>query len=163
MCPAHFDNLPEEHDANVLFYWFLDEGGELGIVHDEEKARRLRDLSNEYSSDQSYEVVEAVEGDSKPIHSGEFLGYDISQAMNSSLLLWGLPASVPEEQGVPVRVLANIVFGAFSEKLNGDGLFSDIEIATRCRSALIALQALEPNLLEGDSLEKFKVVGLFRI
>jgi hypothetical protein len=60
-------------------------------------------------------------------------------------------------------VLANVIFGLFSERLNDSGLFPDIETAISCRSALIALQALEPNLLEGDSLEKFAVVGLFRI
>jgi hypothetical protein len=163
MCPVHFDDLPEEHEANELFYWFLEEGGEPGVVHNEEKAYRLRDLSNLYTKEKSYEVVEAVDANSSPTHEGEFLGFDISRGLNSSLLWWGLTPSVPEEEGAPVRVLANIVFGSFSEKLNGYGLFSEIEVATRCRSALLALQALEPNLLEGDSLEKFQVVGLFRI
>ena len=163
MCPAHFDDLPEEHEANKLFYWFLEEGGELGVVHDEQKAYRLRDLSNLHSKEKSYEVVEAVDVKSKPTHNGEFLGFDISRGLNSSLLWWGLTPSVPEQEGAPVRVLANIVYGFFSEKLNVNGLFSDVEVATRCRSALLALQTLEPNLLEGDSLEKFEVVGLFRL
>jgi hypothetical protein len=98
-----------------------------------------------------------------PIYAGELLGFDISRGFNTSLLWWGLTPTVPEQDGAPVRVLANTVFGLFSEKLNDNGLFSEIDVATRCRSALLALQALEPNLLEGDSLEKFQVVGLFRI
>jgi hypothetical protein len=163
MCPTHFDNLPEEHEANLLFYWFLEEGGELGVVHDERKARQLCNFCNTFGTDKSYEVVEAVVDNSKPVHEGEFLGFDISQGLNNSLLWWGLTATVPEKNGLPVRVLANVIFGLFSERLNDSGLFPDIETAISCRSALIALQALEPNLLEGDSLEKFAVVGLFRI
>jgi hypothetical protein len=162
-CPFHFDDLPEEHEANALFYWFLEEGGELGVVYDEQKARRLSDLSNQYGQGKSYEVVEVVDGNSMPIYAGELLGFDISRGFNTSLLWWGLTPTVPEQDGAPVRVLANTVFGLFSEKLNDNGLFSEIDVATRCRSALLALQALEPNLLEGDSLEKFQVVGLFRI
>ena len=65
-CPFHFDDLPEEHEANALFYWFLEEGGELGVVHDERKARRLSDLSNQYGQGKSYEVIEVVDGNSTP-------------------------------------------------------------------------------------------------
>src|ERR1017187_8583019 len=75
MCPTHFDDLPEEHEANVLFYWFLEEGGELGVVHDKQKAYRLRDLANLYSNDKSFEVIEALDANSTPVHAGEFLGF----------------------------------------------------------------------------------------
>jgi hypothetical protein len=27
MSPAHFDSLPEDHEANMLFSWFIEEGG----------------------------------------------------------------------------------------------------------------------------------------
>lgn len=112
-CPFHFDDLPEEHEANALFYWFLEEGGELGVVHDERKARRLSDLSNQYGQEKSYEVIEVVDGNSTPVHLGEPLGFDISRGFNTSLLWWGLTPTVPEQDGAPVRVLANIIFGSF--------------------------------------------------
>ncbi len=163
MSTMHFDNLPEEHEANKLFHWFLEEGGELGVVHNEKKAYRLCELANLYTREQSYEVIEAVEPNSTPIHAGEFLGFDISCGLNNSLLWWGLTPSVSEQECASERVLANIVFSFFSEKLNDNGLFTEIVVANRCRSALLALQAIEPNLLEGGSLEKFQIVGLFRI
>ena len=162
MHPRHFDNLPDEHEANVLFAWFIEEGGELGVVHDKEKARKLRDLCNSYGAERNYEVVEACEGGQLPSHGGELLGYDLSQGLNNSLLWWGLKAkdTMPSD---PVFVLASVVYAHFSQQLNRYGLFSEISAATECRQALIALQALRPNFIGGDDLGKFRATALYRI
>jgi hypothetical protein len=163
MHPRYFENLPESHEANRLFHWFLEEGGELGVVNDEPKARRLCAVCNTYDASYSYEVVEVVEGNAKPLIGREFLGFDISQAYNNSLLWSGLNTLVPGEPDLPTRVLANTLFRLFAEKLNRAGLFSDFDTAARCRASLIALQLLEPNIIEGITLEKFAVVGLFQL
>ena len=39
--PYHCDELPDEHEANKAFFWFIEEGGELGVVHDLSKAKWL--------------------------------------------------------------------------------------------------------------------------
>jgi hypothetical protein len=98
-----------------------------------------------------------------PECGGEFLGFDLSQAFDDSLLWNGLNRQVPGGPELPVRVLANAIFRLFSKELNGNGLFSSIETAEQCRASLIALQALEPNLLEGSGLEKFIAIGLFTV
>jgi hypothetical protein len=163
MHPRYLENLSEIHEANRLFHWFLEEGGELGVVHDEVKARRLCALSNTYAAPESYEIVEVVEADAKPVIGREFLGFDISQGYNNSLLWSGLKTLVRGEPDIPTRVLANTLFRLFAEKLNSAGLFSGFDTAARCRASLIALQALEPNIIEGISLEKFAIVGLFAL
>jgi hypothetical protein len=162
MPPIHFDNLPEDHEANILFAWFLEEGGELGVVHDKARARKLRDLCNSYGTDRNYEVLEACEGNRLPPDGSEPLGYDLSQGLNNSLLWWGLKAG-DQERSDPVLVLADVVFAHFSQQLNRYGLFSEIRIAAKCQQALIALQALRPDFIEGDDLGKFRATALYRI
>lgn len=160
MHPTHFDNLPEDHEANILFAWFIEEGGELGIVHDKAKAQNLRDFCNSYGTHRNYEVVEACDLDQFPSHDGELLGYDLSQGLNNSLLWWGLRAA-DETPSDPILILVSVVFAHFSQQLNRYGLFSEINIAIKCQQALIALQALRPNLIEGDDLGKFRVTALY--
>jgi hypothetical protein len=162
MHPTHFDKLPEDHEANIRFSWFIEEGGELGVVHDKAKARKLRDLCNSYGLEENYEIVEACDGDQLSSHGGELLGYDLSQGLNNSLLWWGLKR-VDKKPSDPVSVLAEVVFTHFSQQLNCYGLFSEISTATKCREALIALQALQPNFIEGDDLGKFRTTALYRI
>jgi hypothetical protein len=163
MQPGHFDSLPEDHEANLLFGWLLEEGGELGIVHDEAKARRLCDLCKVYAPNENYEVLEAVKGEDPPRLGGELLGYDISQGLNNSLLWWGLKTSGLKDHDDPVSILADTIFTLFARQLNNQGLFSDIETATQCRQSLIALQALRPNFIEGEDLHEFRVVGLYSL
>jgi hypothetical protein len=161
--PGYFNSLPQDHEANTLFLWFLEEGGELGVVHDKAKACRLRDFCNSHGSGGTFELVEATEGEKQPLVGEKFLGFDLSQGFNNSLLWSGLNRQVPGDPESPVRVLANTIFRLFSKELNANGLLSSIETAMQCRTSLIALQALEPNLLEGDELEKFVVVGVFLV
>ena len=163
MSPSYFESLSEDSQPNQLFMWFLEEGGELGIVHDVQKAKELCVYSNTYSTSGLYEVVETTISDTPPILGGRFAGFDISQGLNNSLLWWGLKSFPAVASEKPMRVLTNAIFHLFAEKLNEFGLFCDVETARRCRQALIALQALEPNLIEGDSLEKFVVVGIYLI
>ena len=163
MSPSYFETLPEDSKANQLFMWFLEEGGELGVVQDEQKARELCVCCNAYSTSGPYEVVEVAEAENRPILGGRFLGFDISQGLNNSLLWAGLNTRVSGGSELPVRVLVNAIYRLFSEKLNEVGLFSDVETARGCRQTLIALQALEPNLIEGDMLEKFVVVGIYAL
>ena len=163
MSPSYFDAQPETSQANQLFLWFIEEGGELGVVHEEKKAQELCAFCNSQSAIGSYELVEVTEDDDLPILGGKLLGFDISQGFNNSLLWSGLKTNVPSDAELPVRILANALFRLFSEKLNECGLFPDIEIARQCRRSMIALQNLEPNFIEGDGLEKFLVVGIYLV
>src|SRR5439155_26446134 len=92
--PTHCDALPDDHEINKLFFWFLEEGGELGVVHNLSKALRFAELLNSYfAGRQHFEVIEATEGDSTPESGGALLGFDLSAGYNNSLLWWGLKPS----------------------------------------------------------------------
>ena len=101
--PCYCEGLPEDHPANRAFFWFVDEGGELGVVHDLAKARNLVALYKALDPPQSFEIVEAIVGDEPPALSGEFLGFDLSCGFNNSLITTRLrvfksPADMPEDR-----------------------------------------------------------------
>jgi len=71
--------------------WFLEEGGELGVVRDLSNALRFAELWNtRLKPEDRFEVVEVVDGDANPKGNGYFLGFDLSSGYNNSLLSWGL-------------------------------------------------------------------------
>lgn len=43
--PHHCDQLPDSHKINQLFFWFLEEGGELGVLRNVDKALRFAELA----------------------------------------------------------------------------------------------------------------------
>jgi hypothetical protein len=143
--------------------WYLQEGGEIGIVHDLDKARRFAALCSRCFTTKQFEVIEVTDGHSSPCLAGDFLGFDLSQGYNNSLLCWGLETKAPAMNDEPVQVLWKVIARLFSPKLNANGLFSDIDEAVTCRRSMIAIQALKENFFEGDDLAKFKTVGVYRV
>lgn len=163
--PTHSDNEPDDCEINQLFFWFLQEGGELGIVHDHRKAQRFAELWNaRLHKDQSFEVVEVTDGISKPESDGMFLGFDLSSGYNNSLLSWGLRQfSGIYELPEPTRELCGLLSRHYAPQLNSQGLFQSEETALMCLRCMIALQDLSPNLFEGGNLRDFRPVGLYKL
>jgi hypothetical protein len=84
-----------------------------------------------YGPNKNYELLEAVDGNRSPSLRGDFLGYDLSQGLNNSLLWWGLKAKADKIDDDPVLLLASTVFPFFAQQLNRHGLFSDMGTATK--------------------------------
>lgn len=89
--PTFTDAYPDHHPVNLLFAWFIDEGGENGVVRNLERALEYSRVLNACSCSQShYEVVEVVSRDEEPESCGTLLGYDLSSGCSNSLLYYGL-------------------------------------------------------------------------
>src|SRR5258708_1345657 len=152
--PSYCDSLPEDHEINRLFYRFLEEGGELGVVHNLSNAVRFAELWNDLlPPERRFEVVDASTGESRPDSNGKFIGFDISHGFNNSLLSSGLRASrLTNELPHPIRELSDLLRRHYAPQLNLQGLFQTFETASLCLRAMIALQDLSPNLFEGTDL-----------
>jgi hypothetical protein len=163
--PSHCDELPDNHEINLLFFCFLEEGGELGMIRDATKALRFTELWNARLKERNrFEVVEVTDADAQSQSNGIFIGFDLSASYNNSLLSSGLKqfASVSQLRE-PVRELWDLVSRHYAPQLNGQGLFQTLEVATLCLRAMTALQDLSPNLFEGGNLREFRPVGLYRV
>jgi hypothetical protein len=162
--PTYCDSLPKQHEINRLFFWFLEEGGESGVVHDLEKAKRYAELLNLLVKEQSFEVIEVVDGSATPGCGGQFLGFDLSLHYNRSLLQWGFK-SLPGLHTLPgpIHELCELLNRYYGPQLNGSGLFETYDVATSCLRSMIALQTLSANLFEGGDLERFRVIGVYHV
>jgi len=163
--PSHCDVVPDDHEINKLFFWFLEEGGELGVVHDAAKALRFAELWNGYTNENDrFEVVDVVDKNAPYQSGGIFLGFDLSAGYNNSLLHTGLrQSSGVSRLSEPIRELLDLLSRHYAPQLNGQGLFQSFEIASICLRAMTALQELSPNLFEGGTLSKFSPVGIYSI
>jgi hypothetical protein len=163
--PTHCDELPDDSEANRLFFWFLEEGGELGVVRDASKALRFAELWNERLPQKDrFEVVEVTDGSACPRSTGKFIGFDLSSGCNNSLLVSGLRQSLGVSQlPEPILEMWDLVARHYAPQLNGQGLFQTSEVASLCLRSMVALQDLCPNLFEGGNLRDFRCVGLYII
>jgi len=166
--PTYCDAVPEDHELNKLFFWFLKEGGELGVTHDLAKALQYADLLNQYPLSRrhsAFEVVEVTTGHTSPEAGTELFGFDLSSGHNNSLLWWKLESgtglgTLPP----PVQELDKTIRRFYSPKLNGYSLFQTPEMASECLAAMDALQRLSPNLYEGEDLKpNFTVTGVYLV
>jgi hypothetical protein len=163
--PTYHDAFPRDHEINKLFFWFLEEGGELGLVHDFSKAARYTELLNQnpLPGRGHFEVVEVTDGNASPKEGAQRLGFDVSAGYNYSLLWWRLESTLgtdgPPE---PIRELMSLVHRFYAPQLNFHGLFEKAEVASQCLQSMDALQSLSPNLYEGEDLKpNFQAVGLY--
>jgi|SRR5215472_2143818 len=174
--PTCCEGLPEDNEINKLFFWFLEEGGELAVVHDLNKALRYAKLLNDYplARRSHFEVVEVTGGDEPPHVGGELLGFDVSSGYNNSLLWWWQPATQPGATASvspspttfpePIQVLHNLIQRHYAPQLNRSGLFQRPVIASECLTAMDALQQLCPNFYEGGSLkDNFRATGIYLV
>jgi hypothetical protein len=163
--PTHCDELPDHSEINQLFFWFLEEGGEPGMVRDLTKALRFAELWNaRLKQENRFEIMEVVDGDGPSESGGNFIGFDLSSGYNNSLLSWGLKLSVGTNQlAEPIRDLCDLLSRHYAPQLNGHGLFQDFEAASLCLRSMTALQGLSSNLFEGGDLKEFRPVGLYAV
>lgn len=161
--PYHFDALSEDHEFNQLFYWFLDEGGETGVVHDLSKAVSLVEAIGSYSVEKGFEVVEVNVGKQSPATNDIFLGYDLSHGFSNSLLWRGLKSHMSADNLPHIGVLCLLQEEFFRPQLNQYGLFSDFETASFCLRSMQALQSFHEGLYEGESIEVFRIVSVHLI
>ncbi len=163
--PSHCDALPEDHEINRLFYWFLGEGGELGVVQDLQKALRFAELWNSrLPQPERFDVIEVTDGNELPERGDRFLGYDLSAGYNNSLLWWQLqPSKGVADTAQPIRDEYYMLCRQYAPQLNDQGLFRTSDVASMCLKAMIALQDRCPNLFEGGNLGHFQVVGLYLV
>jgi len=161
--PTYQDAFPRDHEINKLFFWFLEEGGERGVVHDLSKATRYTELLNQnpLPGYGQFEVVE-VDGNASAMEGVQQLGFDVSAGYNYSLLWWRLePTLGTIRPPGPIRELMNLVHRFYAPLLNSHGLFESAETASQCLQSMDALQSLSPKLYEGEDLKaNFQVVGL---
>jgi hypothetical protein len=167
--PTYCDGVPKDHELNKMFFWFLEEGGELGLVHDLTKAMRYVELLNTHLSHFSppythFEVVEVTDGNTRPESNGNFIGFDLSAGYNNSLLSSGLKQfSGVNQLAEPIRELCDLMSRHYAPQLNAQGLFQTFEVASLCLRSMIALQDLSPSLFEGGDLREFRPVGLYTV
>ena len=165
--PTYCELLPRDHETNSLFFWFLQEGGELGVVNDLAKARRYTQLLNQHfsSGPKHFELVEVTDETTSPLTGGQLLGFDLSAGYNNSLLWWGLePQPGLETIPEPIRELVGLVYRCYAPQLNRQGLFLTPEVASKCLSSMDALQQLCPNLFEGEDIKsQYQVVGVYLV
>lgn len=163
--PGYEHSLPDTHELNSLFFWFLQEGGELGVVHDVEKADRLCGLLNTVGKQGSFEIVEVTHANEKPNLNGAFLGFDLSINYNASLISNGFqkPQGAPPLPE-PTQSLLDLLEGFYRPQLNESGLFLTFQAAQDCLRSMDAVQTLVPNLFEGVRLRtNFQSVGLYLV
>jgi hypothetical protein len=166
--PYHCDAVSDSHKANQAFFWFVEAGGEIGVVHDVAKALSLVAAYGELK--QRFEVIEVSQGRSTPVHNSEFLGVDLSCMFNYSLLASGLDfapfhgASDRDDSLLQqIAPLIELVSRHYRPKLNSNGLFGNIEDAEHCLACMLALQRICPNLWEGEGSSDFRPVCLHRV
>jgi len=161
--PTYCDTLSAGHEINQLFMWFLEEGGESGVIHDLAKAQHYAKLCNIHFPDRQFEVVEVTKAKTPPESGGKFLGFDLSEGYNSLIGLGALVTNRARGRlSEQFHVLSELIARYFNAQLNSDGLFQEFEVASFCLQAINALQSFHPGLYEGD-ISDFEVVGVYLV
>lgn len=167
--PYHIDSLPDDHEVNRMFFWFCEEGGEVGVVHSLAKAQRLVQAYRQIDPPQFFEVVEVLRGTETPEVGTEFLGIDLSAEFNCSLLASAVVfhgrREGPEDDGhLPCGLssLLRLLKAYFAPRLNGYGLFTTQQDASFCLECMIALQRFYPGLWESPEVN-FECLGLYLV
>jgi hypothetical protein len=168
--PVHFRNLPDTHMANQLFFWFLEEGGERGVVHDLKRAKQLAGLLNLFGDSVFFEVVQVGTERATTPGRGGFLGFDVSAGFNNSVIrgfvLHDPGGSVPNTPSVddgPAGELSSLHRRFFLPKLNDHRIFQHYDDADFCLRTARALNTLRPGLIEGTDLSEYAVTSVYKV
>ncbi|NOX56958.1 MAG: hypothetical protein GXP27_21460 [Planctomycetes bacterium] len=167
--PSYRDDLPESDDANQLFFWFVREAGEVGVVHCVQKACELVRAYERLDPPQTFDVIEVVRRTESPEIGKKYMGIDLSCCFNYSLLSWGLHFSQDiadrlRDSGACMRILPllRLIEYCFVPRLNLNGLFDDWADAQLCLECMMSVQSTCPNLWESSELE-FECVALWKV
>lgn len=161
--PTYCDPCGDYDEINKLFFWFLKEGGELGVVRNLDNALRFACLWNTRSSESKrFDVVEVTDGAELPVNNGRFIGFDLSAGYNNSLVSSALGPSIRSSR-IPKEVKESfeITRRNYMPELNNDGLFNNLQSAAACLESLVSLQCACPNLFEGGNVERFQPTAVY--
>jgi hypothetical protein len=164
--PNYVNNQSEDSIVNKHFMWYLNEGDQLGIIKNLEKAKKMVGLYEKLNPPQKFEIVRILEDKEKQKNGEEFLGFDISSNYGYSLLSWNLDIGLKNYQNdeilQKIRPLVNLVREYFKPKLNRYSLFNDIDTAQFCLDCMMSLQKIRPGFWENEEV-RFEIIGLSRI
>lgn len=163
--PTFVEGLDGDSRSNKLFRWYVEEGGESGVVTTIEKALEMVREYKALEPSQHFQVVRLLDPTEGVILKEELLGFDISCRFYYSLLSWGLQVNdlSGHAGNKTLTPLLRLISLFFSQQLNGNGLFSSSETAVFCKECLLTLQDLFPGLWEVNGHGKFEVVGLSHV
>jgi hypothetical protein len=159
--PYFVSHYSEDAPVNQAFFWYCDEGGELGSVHDLQKAKALVELYSQLIPAQRFEVIEVILNNRSILLNSNMLGFDLV-AGRYSLLSWGLKFRNKPSIPAQVESLVYLIEDFFQPKLNKYGLFTTYEIASYCLQCMLATQNLYPNLWENEQTT-FQIAGLAQV
>jgi hypothetical protein len=164
--PSYVDNEDKDSEVNKYFFWYLKTTEDLDIVTDLDKARNLVKLYTLLDPPQNFEVIKIYEKEEEPCEGEEFLGFDLSDCFDYSLLCSNLNLRVDDKkhEGAYKKILPLLMLikEYFRPKLNKYSLFDDYKTAKFCLKCMMSLQLFYPNLWESEDY-KFDVIGLSRI
>jgi hypothetical protein len=156
--PSYVENDSSNSVVNTYFHWFVQQGGELGIVYDRKKALETVEAYAKLNQSQHFEVIRLLGEKDESGVGEEFIGFDICSKSYYSPLAWKFYKHSEEEfSAAPLLQLAQKYF---TQLLNDKGLFSDKGDAEFCLQCLQALDVGWPNLFESGDSKCFEVVGL---
>lgn len=167
--PYHVDRLPDSHPVNQAFFWYCEEGGELGAVHNLARARDLVHLYAALWPPQRFEIIEVTAERAEPMVGSSFLGFDISSGFGDSLLASGLELvrlplldTFSPERKTFLLPLLEVVQRFFQPKLNELGLFPRFEDAEFYLHCLRSIGRVEPGLFEEQAII-YKIIGVWKV
>lgn len=163
--PYYCNELPADSEINKLFVdWYIEEGGESGIVHDLAKAVHYAKLCTEHFRGRSFEVIESTEADALPDAGGRFLGYDLLYHSANSLLYWGLKTwSTKGRSPQEADTLWKGLSLALAPTLNEFGLFGELDEAVFCLQSMIALENFAPGYFQSGDLNEFNGMRIYLV
>lgn len=140
------------------------------VVRDIEAARAMVSAYTEYEGIE-LEIIEVTRNEEPPTIGTEFLGYDVSYAYDTSLILETL-APLPDpphhlihtevaEHLLTVRPLWVLMKKYVESHLNQNGLFITFEAAILCLECDMALYSLVPDIYDGAP--RWDVLGLYKV
>jgi hypothetical protein len=156
--PFFMHHYPQDHPTNQLFLVYMNKIYNTSTLDDLHLGRELVRVYAEEGY--SFELVNVSKTDGDAL-AGHFIGYDVITNMRHSFLVNGLKY-YPEQRGLVIDPLIDLMYQYFVPRLNEYLLFADRKTADLFLRCATALQKLIPNLWEGDEvLDSFMVLGLW--
>jgi hypothetical protein len=167
--PSYIGDLPETHESNKFF---LEKISEVllrsAAIDDYNFCTEIINRYRKLSPPQYFEIIEITEPEQLPVYGDLFYGFDIEYKYHHSLISMALipehdyQKSLEYEDFRSIFPFFKIVIRYFRSVLNDFGLFNDINSASECLDALMALQRVLPGLFENESFI-FRISGIWKV
>jgi hypothetical protein len=165
--PYYRDDLAPNDSVNQAFLWYIDEGGESGLVHDLDRALKLAQAYRDGQPPQLFEVVEVTISDQQPEGGGSLIGYEVSAGYASSAVMPFLAEKSAANLSVVssaeiVDPLLRLMQQHFRPLLNSHYLFDDYAVAAHFFDCVVATARISPRSWL-NRWHEYEVVGLWRL